>query len=338
VTLAVRTKIAGIEYYLPEAYITTEELSSKYPEWSIEQLDKKTGIRERHIASASECASDLAVAAASRLFSSSICSPREVDFLLFCTQSADYAIPTTACMMQHRLGIPTTAGALDFNLGCSGFVYGLGLANGLVLSQQATRVLLLTAETYSKYIADNDKSCRAIFGDGAAATLITASADGRGMGPFVYGTDGRGAGNLMVKNSGTRRSEVETHTVDPSIELHDWPPRLEMNGPEMFQFAVDTVPGAVDNLLQTAGVTRDEIDLFVFHQANAYMLEAVRKASRIPKEKFFISLAKWGNTVSSTIPIALKDAEMTGRLKVGHRVMLVGFGVGYSWAATLIDW
>lgn len=333
-----QAKIAAIEYYLPEACITTKDLSSKYPDWSVEQIDKKTGIHERHIAADDECASDLAVAAALKLFSSSLCSPHEVDFLFFCTQSADYAIPTTACLIQQRLGIPTTAGAFDFNLGCSGFVYGLGLANGLVLSRQATRILLLTADTYSKYIADDDRSCKAIFGDGAAATLITATAEGRGMGPFVYGTDGKGADNLILKCSGTRRHEVRANEIGLAAETQTCSPRLQMNGPKMFQFAVDTIPRVVDSLLQKANLRRDDISLFVFHQANAYMLEAVRRASKIPVERFIISLSRWGNTVSSTIPITLKEADLMGRLEIGSVVMLVGFGVGYSWAATLIEW
>src|SRR5690242_4756485 len=154
--------IAAIQYYLPERAVSTFELSAQFPEWSVEKIDEKTGIRERHVAGADECASDLAVAAARKLFDSDACSPADIDYILLCTQSPDYFLPTTACLVQERLGIPTVSGALDFNLGCSGFIYGLGLAQGLIASGQASNVLLIMAETYSKFIHPLDKSVRTI--------------------------------------------------------------------------------------------------------------------------------------------------------------------------------
>ena len=166
--------ISAIEYYLPEKTVSTEELAAEFPAWTVAKIDEKTGIRDRHIAATGECSSDLAVAAARKLFESGACQPGEIDFLLFCTQSPDHFLPTTACLIQDRLGIPTTAGALDFNLGCSGFVYGIGLAEGLISSGQASRVLLLTAETYSKFLSAGDRSVRTIFGDAGAATLLVA--------------------------------------------------------------------------------------------------------------------------------------------------------------------
>ena len=149
--------IRAIEYYLPEATLSTEALAQAFPEWSVQKIDQKTGIQVRHIAAPDECASDLAVAAAKKLFASGVCKPEEIDYILFCTQSPDYFLPTTACLIQHRLRIPTRAGALDFNLGCSGFIYGLGLASGLVSTGQARQILLLTAETYSKFLNARDK-------------------------------------------------------------------------------------------------------------------------------------------------------------------------------------
>src|SRR5882757_8094155 len=167
--------VRSVEYFLPEATLTTNQLSSEFPDWSVEKIDSKTGIECRHISGPEECASDLAVAAANKLFASGACRPEEIDYILLCTQSPDYFLPTTACLVQDRLGIPTTAGALDFNLGCSGYIYGLGLANGLVESGQAATILLLTADTYTKHISADDKACMALFGDGGAATLITTS-------------------------------------------------------------------------------------------------------------------------------------------------------------------
>jgi 3-oxoacyl-[acyl-carrier-protein] synthase-3 len=334
--------LLAIEYFLPDTVLSTEALAQEFPEWSVQKIDDKTGIRERHIAATDECSSDLAVAAVQKLFKSGACQPQEIDYVLLCTQSPDYFLPTTACIVQHRLGIPIAAGALDFNLGCSGFVYGLGIAQGLISSGQAQRVLLITSETYSKFIHPRDKSVRTIFGDAAAATLIGAAADTERplLGPFIYGTDGSGAENLIVPTGGMRRPRTEESgriTEDESGNART-ADNLYMNGAEIFNFTLSAVPRSIAQLLEKAGLALDDIDLFVFHQANKYMLDHLRKRMKIPEQKFAISMAHCGNTVSSTIPIALKHAEMEGKLKPGSLTMLVGFGVGYSWGATLVRW
>jgi 3-oxoacyl-[acyl-carrier-protein] synthase-3 len=243
--------------------------------------------------------------------------------------------------MQQRLGIPTSAGAMDLNLGCSGFVYGLGLAKALVETGQATNALLVTAETYSKFIHPRDKSVRTLFGDAGAAILVRGVAgDDESIGPFVYGTDGRGANNLIVPVGGMRQRVApagEQVTEDPDGNLRG-EANLYMNGPEIFAFTLRVVPKVVQELLVRAGKSLDDIDLFVFHQANQYMLEHLRKKLKIPAEKFFVGMRHCGNTVSCTIPIALKQAAEGGRLQSGQLVMLVGFGVGYSWGGTLIRW
>lgn len=313
--------IRAVEYHLPEARLTTEELAAEFPEWSVAQIALKTGIEQRHIAAADECASDLAFAAATKLFAGGACTPEDIDFILFCTQSPDYLLPTTACLLQDRLGIPRTAGALDFNLGCSGFVYGLGLAKGLIATGQASKVLLLTADTYSKYLGQSDKSVRTIFGDAGAATLVVAD-DKEGVGQLVYGTDGRGGKNLIVKGGGSRQPEMSGD--------------LYMNGRDVFTFTVREIPPLVGRLLDACSMKLDDVDFFVFHQANRYMLDFIRERMGIPAEKFCVEMADCGNTVSSTIPIALKRAAE--RIKEGASVMLVGFGVGYSWGATMITW
>jgi 3-oxoacyl-[acyl-carrier-protein] synthase-3 len=333
------SEIIAIEYHLPDRVSTAADLSTEFPEWSAEQIAEKTGIVERHLAADGECSSDLAVHAATKLFASGACSPSEVDFVLFCTQSPDYFLPTTACLLQDRLHIPTTAGALDFNLGCSGFIYGLGLAEGLIESKQASSVLLLTAETYSKFIHPADKSVRTIFGDAAAATLVQGSSDSK-IGPFVYGTDGRGGENLIVKSGGMRTprsTETAAVTKDDSGNQHT-EDHLFMDGPEIFNFTLGKIPAAVAGLLAKTGKSLEDVDFFVFHQANRYMLEHLRKKLRIPSDKFCVSLKTCGNTVSSTIPIALKASALEGKLKDGDLVMLLGFGVGYSWGATFLRW
>ena len=333
--------IKAIEYFLPEGLLTNEMFAAEFPEWSVEKIEDKTGISVRRIAAQHECASDLGVSAAEKVFASGVCSREEIDYVLFCTQSPDYFLPTTACLMQDRLGLSKRCGALDINLGCSGYVYGLGLAKGLVETGQARNVLLITAETYSKYIHPGDKSVRTLFGDAAAATLIQDSyASDSLMGPFVYGTDGSGGKNLIVPTGGMRSLRTEksgkvTQDEHGNLRSED---NLYMNGTEIFTFTLLAIPKSVKELLGISGKSMDEIDLFVFHQANRFMLEHLRKKLKVPEDKFFMSFKNYGNTVSSTIPIALKDAQAEGRLKSGNLVMLVGFGVGYSWGSTLARW
>jgi 3-oxoacyl-[acyl-carrier-protein] synthase-3 len=334
--------IKAIEYHLPERSLTNSQLADEFPEWTTEKIEQKTGIAERRIAAQDECSSDLGVAAAQKLFRSGACRPDEIDFILLCTQTPDYFLPTTACLMQERLEIPTTAGALDFNLGCSGYVYGLGLAKGLIETGQAGNVLLITAETYSKLLSPDDKSVRAIFGDAAAATLITGSERGDNqsdewIGPFVFGTDGGGAQNLIVPAGGMRKryASGDQSNIDENNNPDDC---LYMNGPEIFTFTLRVVPKTVEKLLSQARKRLEEIDLFVFHQANKYMLDYLQKKLRIPEDKFYIAMRHCGNTVCSTIPIALKHALEEERLQPGQQAMLVGFGVGYSWGGTLIRW
>jgi 3-oxoacyl-[acyl-carrier-protein] synthase-3 len=322
--------IAGMEYYLPSNSVTTDDLAVAFPEWlSIKKVLSKTGVETRYMASLDECSSDLAVFAARRLFESTGCKPEDIDFVLSCTQTPDYQLPANACLIQDRLGIPTTAGALDFTLGCSGFVYGLGLAEGLITSGQARSVLLITAETVSKHLGNDDKASRAIFGDGASATWIRGEAlESPVIGPFVYGTDGKGCKSLYLPNSGSRRLSTAPCLPDP----------LFMDGQKIINFAIETVPHCVNSLLVRAELTLDDIDLFVFHQANEYLLEELRRILAIPSEKFQITLSHCANTVSSTIPIALKHASLEGKLVSGNKAMLLGFGVGYSWAGTIVEW
>lgn len=332
-------KITTIRSYLPEKVLTNEDLVKEFEDWSIDKIYEKTGIKERHIAGENECASDLGIEAAKKLFKSGICKPEEIDFLLFCTQSPDYFLPTTACILQDKLGLTKSCGALDFNLGCSGFVYGLSLAKGLIESNLANKILFITAETYSKFINPKDKSVRTIFGDGAAATLIEAAeSDDEFIGPFVFGTDGKGAENLIVPTGGLRQpknsnTSIEYTDKSGNIRSND---NLFMNGVEIYNFTLETVPVVFNSLLLKANLSINNIDYFVFHQANKFMLEALRKKLGILHERFYNNIENIGNTVSSTIPIALEELIKEKKLKQGNKVMLIGFGVGYSWAGTII--
>jgi len=246
-------------------------------------------------------------------------------------------LPTTACLVQKQLGLPTSCGALDINLGCSGYIYGLSVAKGLIETGQARNVLLVTADTYSKLLHPEDKSVRAIFGDGAAATWLTDTPNGEALGPFVFGTDGGGAHNLIAQIGGVR-SVARANQSGPANTVWAKSDFLQMNGPEIFNFTLRVVPDLVQRLLAKAQITTDQIDLFVLHQANAYMIEHLREKLGLPPEKTWLFLRDCGNTVSSSIPLALKGAQEAGRLAAGARLMLLGFGVGYSWAGCVARW
>lgn len=329
--------IKAISYYLPERVCTNNELVKEFPEWDVEKVYAKVGVRQRHLASQTQTAGDLAEAAARKLFAEYGISPDTIDFILLCTQSPDYRLPSTACLLQDRLGIPTSAGALDYDLGCSGCIYGLALAKGLVIAGLARNVLLLTAETYTKYLHPDDKSNRTIFGDGAAACLVSAEEGLAEIGDFVFGTDGSGAGDLMVKTGGARFPEASGQSTvddDGHVNREDF---LYMNGSAIFNFTLDRVPALMEQLLQKAGLGKDDIDYYVFHQANKFMLSTLRKVCGIPKDRFHIDLERTGNTVSPTVFIALKDCLDNGTLRPGMKVMACGFGVGLSYGGTILQ-
>ena len=319
--------IGPIAVHLPERIDDNDTLGAEFPKWDMPLIQKKTGIRQRHIAAPGECASDLGVAAAERLFAEHDIDRNSIDFLLFCTQTPDYVLPTTACLIQDRLGLRTSIGALDFNLGCSGFVYGLSLADGLIRAGTARRVLLITAETYSKYIDPSDRSLRTIFGDGAAATLIEPS-DEPSLGSFVFGTDGRGADTLLMTEGGAR---PKADAIQPRKRKR-WPSSLYMDGPELVKFSLDVVPPLVDRILANAKWRRDDVSLYLLHQATTFMLDHIRERLSLDLRRMPEALEQYGNTVSSTIPILIRDLRRSGRLKPGKQTVMVGFGVGLSWA------
>jgi 3-oxoacyl-[acyl-carrier-protein] synthase-3 len=330
--------VAGIACHLPAGVVTNADLQAENPDWDMPRLEKKVGIRQRHVAAPGETAGDLGYAAAAKLIEGMGIDPATVDALLFCTQSPDYFLPTTACILQDRLGLPTTCAALDFNQGCSGYVYGLYLAKGLVASGMARNVILITAETYSKFIHPRDRSVRVLFGDGASATLVNADPAGARIGAMSLGTDGSGYRNLIVPAGGSRRpacletagEEEDENGSTRSAE------NLFMDGQELFLFTLKRVPEVVNDTLGRAGAALDDVSWFVFHQANAFMNEHLRAKLRIPRERAPLAFENCGNTVSSTLPLTIRSAG--GDFRPGQRVMLVGFGVGYSWGAAMLDW
>lgn len=310
---ALPVTIEAIAYHLPPRIEDGSVLVRDNPDWRIADIERKTGVRSRHLAAPGQTSGDLAVLAAEQLFAAGV-RREDLDFLILVTQSPDYVLPTSACVLQHRLRLPQSCMAFDVNLGCSGFVYGLAQGASLIAAGMAQRGLLICSETYSKYIQKQDRTCRPLFSDGAAATILGAATTAA-IGPFVLGTDGSGAEHLVVE-SGV----------------------LRMEGAKVFQFTMDRVPQCVTTLLERSGQRIEDIDLFVFHQASKLVLDHAMRRLGLPEEKVFVNMEHVGNTVSASIPIALKDAVAAGRLAAGDQVMLVGFGVGYSWGACLVRW
>ena len=324
------SQIGPIAVHFPERVETNEQLQAENPDWDVELIAEKTGISLRYIAAPNETASDLGVKACQKLFAEGNIDPKSIDFLFFCTQTPDYPLPTTACLVQDRLGLSTHCGALDFNLGCSGFVYGLSLAQGLIASGQCKRILLVTAETYSKYISPDDRSLRTIFSDGAAATLIDAC-DEAALSRFEFGTDGSGADTLIVGDGGAR---CKDEAITPRHRKR-WSSRLYMDGPSLMSFTIGAIPQLVRDMVGNANLQLSDVNHFLMHQATRKMLEHLQTALNVNDEKLPIRLHDRGNTVSSTLPILIHDLRNEGKLVPGSQNVLVGFGVGWSWAGCL---
>lgn len=326
--------ISAISYFLPETIVSNQDLVEQFPEWSVDKIAKKIGVMNRHTVKEGQCASDLAEQAAKQLFLEHGIDKDKVDFLLLCTQSPDYFLPTTACLLQSRLKLNNKCGALDFNLGCSGYVYGLALAKGLIESHVANNVLLLTAETYTKYIHKQDKGNRTIFGDAASATLVSTNGFAE-IGCFDLGTDGDGGKNLIVKTGASRNPNLLEDVVFDKSGNPISSDHLYMNGSEIFNFTLETVPDLVETVMEKNALQKEDINLYVFHQANKYMLDCLYDLMEIDETKTFEYMAEVGNTVSSTIPLALCEARKQDKLK--GKVLIAGFGVGYSWGGCILN-
>lgn len=322
-----KIKISAISYYLPVSAEDESNLQQDNPDWIMPKIIEKTGIYNRYIAAIDETASDLAYLASEKLFKSTPVRD-EIDLLILVTQSPDYILPTSACILQDRLKLSTKCMAFDINLGCSGFVYALSVAGGLIDSKVVKKALILCADTYSKYIAKNDRTCRPIFSDGAAAILIEES-NAQNIGPFEFGTDGAGYDRLIVKNGGARELIEQKKLAEKVLEMH---------GSDIFLFTMRVIPICINNLLNKANLTINQINLFVFHQASKLVIDNLIGHLCLKPNQVFTNYETVGNTVSASIPIALKDAETQGRLKEGDIIMLIGFGVGLSWGATLLHW
>ena len=332
-----KASIKAISYYLPPDIYSNVDYFNDFPELVNNTNIARLGINERHIVSPQQTASDLAVQSALRLFEEHHIDKNDIDFIIFCSQEFDYYTPATACIIQERLGIPQQAGALDINQGCSGYAYGLSLAKGLVEACDRKNVLFLTSSTLTKTFHPKDKSSRYLFGDGAAATLVSAG-DESGIGAFVFGTDGKSADKIIIKDGGARNPITVASKQEKQDDYGNITSNANfyMNGTAIFNFALRKVPLMISELLEKSKMEMESIDLFVFHQTNKFMNDVIRKKMGIPEEKFVNFLESCGNTVSSTIPIALYESIKSGQAQKGQNVLLAGFGTGLSWSATII--
>lgn len=319
-------KIIAIAGHLPDRTVSNEDLAKAHPEWEMTKTVTKTGITKRHLAGENEWSSDLAIRAVEKLFSEIPFDRHQVDYILCVTQTPDHLLPSMCCRIQHECGFRTETAAMDINMGCSGYVYALSVASALVNSGQATSVLLVTADVYTKLLNPNDRTTNSIFGDAATASLIVDSSlfpnAGLTVGPTVCGTDGSGYNSLIAEGS----------AMKPAGNRND----LFMDGPEVFAFTLNRVPAMVTNLLSKSGFTLDDISLVIPHQANAFMLESLRSTLDCPAEKFIVTMQETGNTVSSSIPLALQATGLPSSDTSIKNVLLLGFGVGFSWAGALL--
>lgn len=330
-------RLRAISCVVPARGSPVSDFNERFGADQVAKIVASTGIANRHV-SATLCTSDLCAEAARQLFESSKLKPEDIDALVFVTQTPDYQLPATACALQARLGLKTSVPAFDVNLGCSGYVYGLWLAASLIAGSGLKRVLLLVGDTISHIASDEDRSVALLFGDAGTASLIEADAEAPPM-HFSLGTDGRGVPHLIVPAGGFRQRAHESHKIRLEREGGNLRAdnELYMNGAEIFSFTLARVPQMIDVVMRSASASIEMVDAFVFHQANRFMLQHLAKRMKLPPEKFVLALEQYGNTSSASIPIAL-CATLREQLSTSpQKLVLAGFGVGYSWAACHLE-
>ena len=304
----------------------------------MDKIARISGIKNRRVVDDKTCASDLAYAAAEKLFADSQIARDDIDLLIMATQSPDYMMPTTACILQDRLGLKKSCAAFDINLGCSQYVYALAVANAWIVSGMAKNVLVLTGDTPTRSIHSLDRSAVALFGDGACATLVS-SADSGGMLAFDFGTDGKGHKDLIIPALGFRNPQSESDKIEYTDEDGNVRTNSHMyvNGIKIFSFANRIIPQSINNILTKQNLSVDDIDLFIFHQAGEKIIFNAASKLGIPPHKIFLNLADIGNCGGSSVGIALADAISSGRVESGMKIMLCAFGVGLSWGGILLQ-
>ena len=315
--------------YAPDRVITNEELSGRM-DTSDEWITSRTGIKERRVAAPHESTATMALRAAQDALQVAGVAPQDLDLIIVATLTKDYLFPATACLVQDALGA-TRAAAFDLEAGCSGFVYALGVASQMIKGGAYERVLVIGSETLSRFLDWNDRHTAVLFGDGAGAFVVQAGEVPGGVLSFVLGSDGSGASLLMIEGGGARHPPtLETVTNG----MH----QVSMNGREVFKFAARAMTRSAQQAIATANLRPQDIDLFIPHQANLRIIKASAKDLDIPMERVFVNVDQYGNTSSASVPIAFCEAIQQERLRPGDIVVLVGFGAGLTWAASVVQW
>jgi 3-oxoacyl-[acyl-carrier-protein] synthase III len=340
ISMARSAGIVATHFVLGGQTLSFEELERRFGSEAMKKVYSGSGIRNRRVAAAGVCGSDMAFQAAQELFQHHSIDPCSIDLLIFCTQSPDHWLPSTACILQERLGLPKSCACFDINLGCSQYVYGLAVAHSMMVAGLIRRALLLTGDTMSRLVHPQDRSVVPLLGDAGSATLLDSVDAGEGLLGFELGTDGAGHPYLILPAGGTRmpksaQTAIEEKDQEGNVRTAE---HLFMKGTAIFHFGITVVPQTIERILRKLGLEKDNIDLFLFHQANKYLLEYLFKKLKIPEERRHVFIEEVGNTSGSTLPLVLTDAWREGKIKPGSLVLLVSFGVGLSWGATVIRW
>ncbi len=330
------TKLKSVAYTLAEHRLSHDELCKRFGKDVMDKVVATSGILERRVAINNECASDFALEAAEKILTDD--DRESVDLLIFATQTPDYLLPTTACILQDKLRLKKDIIAFDINLGCTQFIYALSTARAYIESGMATKALILCGDTPTRLINPKDKSAVVLFSDAGSACIIEKSQE-NGIIDFVFGSDGSGFDDLICKTSGMRHRP----TAEDMIEFEDENQNIRsnndlyINGFKIFAFAFKTIPITVEKLLQRSNLSKDDIDLYIFHQAGEKIVKASAQRLGLDMNKVFLNLRDIGNCGGSSVAIAIADAIKTGKLKAGMKVMLCAFGVGLSWGGCIID-
>ena len=329
--------IKSLEYYLPDTIITNEDLQKENPNWNLDKVVEKSGVFQRHIAGKNETAYDLSVKACDKLFQTN--DKNDIDGIIYCTQSPDYIMPSNSFLLHNYLNLKDKVFAFDFNHACTGFIYSLAMANAFVNSGMAKQILIVTADTYSKYINKKDRSTRVLFGDGAAATIVKVSNDRRGIIDIELGSSGSGYNKFWIPAGGLRLPKSDSTSVLIKDDRGNKRTQndIEMDGFGVWSFINSVAPKQVNRLLKKNNIDKTDVNQFIFHQASLMTLESIMKILKLNEENVFINIHNIGNTVSASIPIAIKDAIDKDKIDIGSTVILSGFGVGLSYGAILME-
>jgi len=331
-------KINKIEYYLPERVITNDSLANELQYFDVERIEEKSGVKSRHIANNDQTALDLAVKAVEKILSSGF-DKDQIQGIIFCTQSPDYIMPSNSFLIHKHFNFNQDVWCFDYNLACSGYIYGLVIARGFIETGLAKNILLITSETYSKYLNQKDRSTRIIFGDGGAASIIS-DYNGQGIIDVILSSSGDKYNTFYIPAGGSRHPK-DIHTKKTTVDNSGNVKSLEnihMDGFAVWQFISKNVSEQISKLLKRNNLSVNDIDLFILHQASKITLDSLVKVLKIKEDKVFYNLKYVGNTISASIPIAIKDAEDKGRLNRGDLILLSGFGVGLSWGSIIIKY